>query len=295
MVCALYCFRINLEYGTPEQITAWCNEWFKFWVFQHEKGDSGYEHYQREGSLRKKRRPTEIVGAMRNQGSIVPNYIAPIPTDQAQSIRNLQHLRERYASKVDTRINGPFFSVTEDDFVPKQYRNKELTQWQAFVRSTGIHECDTLSDRYVHWVYDKEGGHGKSNLAMLLELEGKGIDLPSLNDFKELTQALCNCLKDRNNRDPGIIIVDLPRALPKSQMHGFTTACEQFKKGKVVDVRNHYSYWLFNTPSVWVFSNSKPPLGDLTADRWKIWCFDGPGINANLVPYVDTSPLTQDL
>lgn len=294
MSCALYSFRLNLDKGTPDEISKWCNEWFKFWVFQHEKGDGGYEHYQGEGSLRKKRRPTEILGAMQRQGGIIPNYIAPIPTDQSVGIKGLHHLRERYASKVDTRIAGPFYSETADTFIPKQYRNKELTQWQEFVRTTGLQECEQLSDRYVHWIYDRQGNHGKSNLAMLLELKNEGIDMPSLNDYKELTQALCNQLKDTNNRDPGIILIDLPRALPKSQMNGFTSACEQFKKGKVVDVRNHFQKWLFNTPSVWVFSNSLPPMSHLSIDRWKIWHFDGDGIDANLIPYVHTVN-TEDL
>lgn len=291
--CALYSFRLNVDVGTPDELIAWCNEWFKFWVFQLEEGDSGYQHYQGEGSLRKKRRPTEIVNAMRKQGSIVPNYIAPIPSTEAESIKGVHHLRERYGSKTDTRINGPWFSQTSDEFVPKQYQNKQLTNWQQFVRNTGLEECSNLSDRHVHWIYDKDGGHGKSNLAMLLEIEGKGIDLPSLNDYKELTQCLCNILMDSNNRDPGIILIDLPRALCKAQMNGFTTACEQFKKGKVVDVRHHTRKWLFNTPSVWVFSNSLPPLSHLSADRWKVWHYDGPGIHANLVPY--SGSLSQDL
>lgn len=286
MACALYSFRLNLEHGTPEQITEWCNQWFKFWVFQHEKGDSGYEHYQGEGSLRKKRRPTEIVGAMRKQGSIVPNYIAPIPTAEAEHIRNLQHLRERYASKVDTRINGPFFSISCDEYIPAQYRNKELEGWQMKALNIAMEECRTLSDRTIHWIYDGSGSHGKSVLASLVELHKKGIDLPSCNDYTKLCEALCDELMDNNNRNPGMLLIDLPRAIPKNAMHGFISACEQFKKGKVVDGRNHYRKWWFDTPSVWVFSNSLPPMKGLSADRWQIWTFDKAGRDANLIPYI---------
>lgn len=288
--CALYSFRMNLDVATPDQVIAWCNEYFKFWVFQSERGDSGYEHYQGEGSLKKKRRKHEALRLFQQSPlGIVPNYFEPIPTQVAKLIKNVDHLLLRYAAKADTRIAGPFHSTEPDAnvYIPPQYRGKELKPWQQFVADTGLEECENLDERHIHWVYDPTGGHGKSNLASMLELRGKGIDVPSLNDYKELTQAVCNQLMDSGNRNPGIIILDLPRAMPKNAMNGFTTAVEQFKKGKVVDVRNHYKVWWFATPSVWVFSNSKPPLDHLSADRWRIWTFDGPGCDANLVPYVE--------
>lgn len=294
MACALYSFRLNLDKGTPEEITNWCDQWFKFWVFQHEKGDSGYEHYQGEGSLRKKRRPTEIIGAMTRANSLTPNYMAPIPTEQASGIKNLQHLRERYAAKVDTRISGPYYSTTCDEYMPRQYRGKELTDWQEFAYNIARDECDRLLDRTIHWVYDPTGGHGKSNLASLIELEKKGIDLMVANDYTLLVQSLCDELMSTNNRAPGMLMIDLPRMLPKNQMNGFVSACEQFKKGKVVDGRNHYRKWWFDTPSVWIFSNSLPPMKGLSADRWKVWTFDGPGINATLIQYVYTGEEPSD-
>lgn len=287
-LCALYSFRLNLEHGTPDEIMAFCNEWFKFWAFQLEEGDSGYKHYQGEGSLRKKRRQHEIVNAMRKQGSIVPEYIQPIPAEQAVTIKNVHHLKQRYANKTDTRINGPFFSTTCDDYIPPQYANKELHGWQAKALAIAQEECRTLSDRHVHWIFDPTGSHGKSVLASLVELHKHGIDLPSCNDYTKLCEALCDELMDTNNRSPGMLLIDLPRAIPKNAMHGFISACEQFKKGKVVDGRNHYRKWWFATPSVWVFSNSLPPMKGLSRDRWIIWTFDKAGIDAELIPYTGT-------
>lgn len=286
--CNLWNFRMNLDVGTPDQVIAWCSKHFKFWVFQSEIGDSGYEHYQGEGSLKKKRRKHEALDMFRKCPlKIVPHFFEPIPTDEAKQIKNVNHLLLRYAAKADTRVAGPWNSEPGgDDYIPRQYREKELKPWQQFVVDIGLEECEMLDERHIHWVYDPLGGHGKSNLASMLELQKKGIDVPSLNDYKELTQAVCNQLMDSGNRKPGIIILDLPRAMPKNAMNGFTTAVEQFKKGKVVDVRNHYKVWWFDTPSVWVFSNSEPPLDHLSADRWRIWSFDGPGCDANLVPYV---------
>lgn len=234
---------------------------------------------------------------MTRQGAITPNYIRPIPTEEAQGIKNLGHLKERYASKVDTRIAGPFQSTSNDNFIPRQYQGIDLTmsEWQKTMINIGEEECRTLNGRTIHWIYDPVGSHGKTSLSAVLKFYKNGLRLPAINDSKELLQATCNILADSNNRDPGIIILDLPRALPKSNMHGFTSALEEMKAGMVCDVRNHFRQWNFNTPSVWVFSNSTPPMTHLSADRWKIWTFAGTGYHSDLIPYVPEQADTEDL
>lgn len=288
--CSLWHFRMNLDVGTPDQVINWCNQHFKFWVFQSETGNTGYEHYQGEGSLRKKRRKHEALEMFRNCPlNIVPNYFNQIPTNEAKRIKNVSHLMLRYAAKADTRIAGPWNSREEgkeETYIPPQYRGKVFKPWQQTVIDIGKRECAELDERHIHWIYDPVGSHGKSNISSLIELQKIGIDLPSHNDYKQLCEAVCNELMDTNNRNPGIMVMDMPRAMPKHKLHGITTALEQFKKGKVVDMRNHYKKWWFSTPSVWVFSNSEPPMEDLSADRWRIWSFDGPGCEANLVPWV---------
>lgn len=64
---------------------------------------------------------------------------------------------------------------------------------------------------------------------------------------------------------------DMPRAMPKQALHGLYTAIEQIKKGKVYDLRYHYKDWWFDSPQIWVFSNTMPDRSLLSADRWKVW------------------------
>ena len=51
-------------------------------------------------------------------------------------------------------------------------------------------------------------------------------------------------------------------------------AIEQIKKGHVCDVRHHYKDWWFDSPQIWVFSNSKVDIQFLSRDRWILHTID---------------------
>lgn len=65
-------------------------------------------------------------------------------------------------------------------------------------------------------IYDPQGNNGKSTLAAIAELTCDAIDLPPLNDFKDLIALLCNICMDKHLRAPGLVFVDLPRAMKKT-------------------------------------------------------------------------------
>jgi len=78
------------------------------------------------------------------------------------------------------------------------------------------------------------------------------------------------------NREPGLVFVDLPRGITADAGGGqklapFLIAIECIKKGHVCDVRHHYKDWWFDSPAVWVFCNAMPPLNYMSVDRWKFW------------------------
>ena len=81
----------------------------------------------------------------------------------------------------------------------------------------------------------------------------------------------------KEERAPGLVFVDLPRALTTdSKKFGpFMAAIVQIKKGKVADVRFHYKEWWFDSPQVWVFCNHAPNLDHMSADRWRFYTIDG--------------------
>ena len=61
------------------------------------------------------------------------------------------------------------------------------------------------------------------------------LDLPPVGDHKELMQVCCDILMAKQEREPKLVFVDLPRGLTidPRKFAPFMVAIEQIKKGKV--------------------------------------------------------------
>lgn len=271
-------------------LETWLNEWGKYWGYQVERGDTGYEHYQGVICLEKRRRPSEIKKLMLDAGFLTERF-QPLCNTVAKTIRNADCILEGYCGKRDTRIEGPFKSqkASEQQYWPKQYRNKELNDWQDFVYQVVKEETEEADSRSIHWVYDWWGKHGKSVLTNVLRLQGNAIMIPPINDSKELLQAFCDQCIDREIRSPGAVFIDLPRAFPADTLRGIVSAMEAIKDGWTTDTRHRFKSWDCDTPSVWLFANCKPPPAALSNDRLNLWMFTTPYQDAELAPYEEGS------
>lgn len=274
--CAVWEFRANEDYYDSQQLINFMKAYAKKYVFQKETGDSGYIHWQGRFSLVKKRTKSVLMGFFDEKQIKVPNYLEPTTNKEHQS-------KAFYVMKEDTRTEGPYMDTltasVEENYIPKQFRNITLYQWQQQI----IDSRSNDEFRKINMIYDERGNRGKSTLASIAELKYGAIDMPPLNDYKELVALLCNICMDGNIRDPKMIFVDMPRAMKKDQLNGMYSAIEQIKKGKLYDVRHHYKQWWIDSPQVWVFSNILPDMNFLSLDRWKIWCIK----DDTLVPYQD--------
>jgi len=259
--CAVYDCRYNYESVSKDDLIVWLNEYCKAWVFQGEQGDTGYKHWQGRFSLVKKRAKSVLLALFKNIPA--PNYLEPTT--------NKEHQKQAfYVMKSDTRIEGPYKDgngALDITFIPNIYQNINLYPYQIKIIDSKNHR----HQRLVNLIYDPYGNQGKSTLSAVAELYHGGIDLPPLNDFKELVALLCNICMDTNNRDPGLIFIDMPRAMRKDQLYGMYSAIEQIKKCKLYDTRHHYKCWWIECPEIWVFSNILPDMTYLSSDRWKIW------------------------
>lgn len=196
-----------------------------------------------------------------------------------------------YAGKVQTRTRGPWTDKdAEPAYIPRQYRDKmnSLYPFQKFI----FDSAKEFDDRIINMIFCPSGNVGKSTIASLCELFGKGIDLPPVNDADRLIQSCCDICMAKQIRDPSPIFVDLPRAMNKDRLNGIYTAIEQIKKGKLYDLRYTYKEWWIDSPTIWVFSNIEPDMMLLSKDRWRIWKV----VNKELVPYVpEPDPLEPKL
>ena len=259
--CAVWDFTLKHDDSTNLDVV---KEIVKFlgkkWAFQLERGDSGYEHYQGRISLFKKKRLTELV-------NLVAETCFKGAHFSITSAANKSNFN--YAEKLDTRIDGPWTSEDASIYIPRQYRNINLYEWQAFI----IEHSKIFDTRSINMIYDPIGNRGKSTIASYCELTMKGLDLPPLNDAKELIATMCDVCKAKEDRSPNPVFIDLPRAMSKSNLRQLYTAIEQIKKGKLFDVRYHYTEWWIDSPCIWVFANELPDTTLLSSDRWIIWEF----------------------
>lgn len=264
--CVVYDFRANQNLYEREVLIHFLKKNCKKWTFQLEQGDTGYVHYQGRFSLIKKRRKNELMKLMKDQEFEVPNYLEPSITEY----RN----ENFYVLKVDTRIEGPFSDeiekLHETKYIPRQYRDIKLYSWQQKIYDS----CSEFEPRKINLIYDPEGNKGKTTVAALCEIIQDAIDLPPLNDYKEIIQLVCNICMDKKIRKLSGVFIDLPRSMDKTRLYGIYSAIEQIKKGKLYDIRYHYKAWWIDSPQIWVFTNKMPDLDYLSKDRWNIYIID---------------------
>lgn len=224
----------------------------KAWAFQIEKGKkTGYLHYQGRVSLKVKSR-------------VGPNLAKGVRWS-ATSEENKTNMF--YVIKDDTRIAGPWTDKDKEIYLPRQFRDINLYEWQSDI----LESRNIFQDRIIDAIYDVTGNNGKSTVAALGEIMYGGIDCPPINDCKELIQYVCNHCMDNEIRDPKLLFVDLPRAMNKESLFGIYSAIEQIKKGKLTDTRHHAKVWWIDSPRIWIFTNHLPDLTLLSSDRWRIW------------------------
>lgn len=258
--CATYDFRYSQGDYSFTDIINFLTGIAKSYTFQLEQGDTGYKHFQGRLSLIKKRRKMDALKLFK----VAPNYFEPTV--------NAEHFRGDafYMMKEDTRIEGPWTDKDKKNeiYVPRQFRGlmNNLYPYQQFIYDTR----NDFEPRKINLVYDEKGCNGKSTIASLCELMDKGIDVPPMNDMKEIIQLLCDECMATDNRSPTPIFIDMPRAMDKSRLYGIYSAIEQIKKGKLYDTRYNYKKWWIDSPQLWVFTNTLPDLSMLSMDRWNI-------------------------
>lgn len=258
--CSVWDFRSNEADCSQEEIQSFLRVLSKKYVFQLEQGESGYRHWQGRFSLIKKKRKPDLLKLFKANDFPVFNYLEPTCNPEYQKGDAF------YQQKEDTRLEGPWKDTDEQRYIPKQIRNKELYPWQAEV----IKQSKEFNDRTVNVIYDETGNIGKSFLASWCELFMNGVDLPPVNDAKDLMAVMCDICYDRL-REPNPVFIDLPRSQDQTKIYGIYSAVEQIKKGKLYDLRYKYKSWWIDSPAIWCFTNTMPDPQALSRDRWIYW------------------------
>lgn len=252
------CAKINLV-----DLKKWCINNCKKWCFQKEVSKSGFEHFQGRVSLKRKMRLSAII-----DNSPTTCHWSPTSNENRKN--------DFYVTKDDTRVDGPWSDELESKkiFVPRQIANiKNWFPWQKSV----IDLCDTWDPRCINLLIEKKGNVGKSSLCCYLDVFSKAINIPFINDYKDLMRSVMDQEKI------GAYTFDMPRAMKKDKLFQLYGAIETIKSGYAFDDRYKFTKCWFDSPAIIIFSNNEPDLSLLSKDRWKLWTINK---DKELVPYI---------
>jgi len=268
--CCVYDFT-DWNLDNEEIIRTWLKKYAKAWTFQEEPGDkTGRLHYQGRFSLKLKKREGELAALARKEW----------PLDGKFTITSNENKSNTFYVTKEGRTRGPWTDKDVEKYVPRQFRNLEnkLYPWQQYIWDT----AGNFDPRKINVIIDKLGCQGKSTIRSLIMLHKNGYRVPSENDGLKCIQSVCDMLTARQDHQPGPMFIDLPRAMEQKELYGLYRAIETIKDGHVYELRNRYSEWWFDSPQIWVFTNTEPPRNALTGDRWIVWTI---GTNRDLISY----------
>lgn len=247
-------FTYKAENESPEKVLSLCKEYFKKWVFQLEKSDTGYLHFQGRGRLVKRRTLPSCISVL---GPVLPGLHL-----SASSTNSLGDSTFSYVMKTDTRVAGPW---KDDDPEPapltrqlRDFMTKEKYPWQSFIEES----VKELDDRYIKVVIDNVGNIGKSVFVEYLEYNGLAYEIPAINCLEDLMQ-IAMCIPAQK-----AYLIDMPRGLKKEKLAGMYAGLEALKNGTMYDKRYAFKKRRIDRPQVIVFTNVKPDVSLLSLDRW---------------------------
>lgn len=228
----------------------------KKFIYQWERGSTGYVHCQAYLNLRVKSYYTgKPLGKLLCGLGLPGIECRPSSTDGIAAL-------QAYAMKEDTRIAGPW----ADHPI---YRGQDLNMMSSpFPWQKDILDRVALSpnDRKIMWINDEGGNVGKSKLLkfMCYKKLAKRVPLGNATQLKTnvIVQGPARCY-----------CVDMPRTTGTTEkMQDLISTLEEIKNGWVCSAMYGKHQELFmEPPHVIVFSNVPPPLGLMSVDRWEVF------------------------
>ena len=240
----------------------------KHYVYQLEKSESGYVHWQVRLSLKSKTRAGTFV---KQCNAVFGSGFGDVsPTSNGEAAKMIAHGRAFYTMKAETRIEGPWSDKDKKPrYVQKRFKNATLKDWQLLLKARIDGQIHTANDRHIILVVDKSGNNGKSWFKGYMYSHYGAVVLPSsLPSVNDAIQLLCSN-KDIGEGWHGTVLMDVPRAT--SQKHWWTLAAglETIKQGFLYDTRYTYTEKVIEPPALVVFCNTEPPEGCMSEDVFK--------------------------
>lgn len=244
-------FPVRDPYETVDQVHARLRPWFKKYIFQKEKSENGYVHWQGRGSLIKKAVHDKIKGQL--------GFHNDPTTNEEFKKKSFQ-----YVMKEQTRIDGPWDDRDYDEPAVMTRQLESFLQLPLRPYQQQIKDMITVPcDRSIIVIYDPIGNSGKSIFSEYLEYLKVAYEIPTFDKLEDIMFCVMGL------KTYPCYIVDMPRGLPKRSLSQFYSGLECLKNGVAYDKRYQFRKRRFDRPHIVVFTNVLPKWNLLSLDRWK--------------------------
>lgn len=252
--------------ATTIAICAWLKAVAKDWGFQVEQSENGYKHYQAHMSLIKKHRESEVKALWQEMWPDLqlPNHLSPTTNNALK-----KNIAGYYATKLDTRIEGPWTSENQTIASTKRtlYDYEEVTELNKVQKY--MLEWAGADD---HWreilVVGPGACIGKSTAFAHIQATYERVHVvPSNLTAKEILGFLFPVINEgKENR--AILLFDLPYATDTKELKEICKTIETISGGCLADCRyTGGKYKKIYAPKIIVITNIDPERMLFAQDR----------------------------
>lgn len=237
----------NYPVTTWFEILKSCNPQILEYVFGEEIGDEGTPHIQ---------------GVIRFKNSIKLNTLKKIdPSIHWEGCRSWKHSVDYCMKGGNYKTNITTVETIKDTIMRKKYANVVWKDWQKEIIDIVEGPPD---DRTIYWVWEPEGGAGKSFLCKYLGIKydaiiGNGKKNDVFNQVKTYI--------DEKKKCPSLVILDVPRSDIDYFNYG---VLEKLKDGMLYSGKYEGGVVYLDDVHCIVFANTEPILDCMSKDRWKL-------------------------
>lgn len=244
------------------QLEEWTDGSQEGYCFQLEApGDSlDNMHYQGDFHSMKKMRPKHLA-------SLVNGVFRGI--EITPSSENGKGALRKYVQKTKTRLDGPWTNNKDlDEKLHPKYNFEDVKTFDELrpFQQSIVEACqEPVDNRTIHWVCDKRGSVGKTELGKHLTRHCDAVYV-TYGDAKSLTHYISE------NMHKKAYVFDLSRCKPADFAgNDVYSVMEGLKNGRLINLKYMSKKIEQASAHVWVFANQYPKKEVLSSDRWKIW------------------------
>lgn len=221
------------------------------YVFAKEIGAGGTKHIQGAFILKTKMRQGAIYKLLENEF-----YLDKMKGKWEQ---------QNYCTKDSNEI------LTNSEF--KKYRKpmrvlkkEQLNAWELKIDNIIQHE--EPDDRSIYWFYSKNGNMGKTTFCKYLTKSYGGCVIGGKS--ADSKNAIVNYIQNSDDgRAPELVICPVPKSYDMEYLN--YEAIEMIKDMYFYSGKYEGGQVNDDSPHLFVFSNEKPELDKMSADRWKVY------------------------